>query len=114
MGLFELNKTKDGWDNKLVIHGTDINLVELGVVDPDCGDHLAWIDLNKEDVTDLRDFLNKHLQEETTQVIVDDFTKREAMWLADLITEKLFDNGHVDVLAYSYKIVVDIQAQEDA
>ena len=52
--------------------------------------------------------------EETTQVIVDDFTKREAMWLADLITEKLFDNGHVDVLAYSYKIVVDIQAQEDA
>ena len=56
----------------------------------------------------------RRMEEETTQVIVDDFTKHEAMWLTDLITEKLIDKGHDDVLAYSYKIVVDIQAKEDA
>jgi hypothetical protein len=64
--LFEIEKIKDGWDNSLIIHGTDINLMEIGVVDPDCGDHLAWIDLTKEEAVELRDFLNKHLQEETT------------------------------------------------
>ena len=51
------------------------------------------------------------MEEETTEVIVDDFTKHEAMWLTDLITEKLIDKGYDDVLAYSYKIVVDIQAR---
>ena len=51
------------------------------------------------------------MEEETTQVTVDDFTKHEAMWLAELIHEKLIDKGYDDVLAYSYNIVVDIQAR---
>ena len=69
MRRFEINKIKDGWGNSLIIdeaEARDEHDLEIGVIDPVHEEHIAWIDLTKEDVVDLRDFLNKHLREETT------------------------------------------------
>jgi len=69
MALFEINKIKDGWDNSLIIHEAMDHRwhdLEVGVIDPVCEEHIAWIDLTKKEAVELRDFLNKHLQEETT------------------------------------------------
>ena len=67
MRRFEINKIKDGWDNSLIIdeaEDRDEHDLEIGVIDPVNEEHISWIDLTKEDVVDLRDFLNKHLQED--------------------------------------------------
>ena len=68
MAHLEIRKIKDGWQNSLVIYQPDVREhdLDIGVEDPINEEHISWIGLTKEEVVELRDFLNKHLQERTT------------------------------------------------
>lgn len=66
MQRFEIKKVKDGWINSIFIDEADArdeHDLEIGLEDPDC-ENLAWINLTKEEAVELRDCLNKHLQED--------------------------------------------------
>lgn len=68
MRTFEIEKSKEGHLNSLIIYEADKRFeadLEVVVCDPEC-DHIADILLTKEEVVELRDFLNKHLQEKHT------------------------------------------------